>query len=270
VALGAAIQASVLSGETHEVLLLDVTPLSLAVETVDGQVKRLIERNTTIPTRRSEIFTTAHDDQSSVEVHIVQGERSLARENQSLGRLHLEGIRPAPQGIPEVEVIFDIDANGIVTISVRDHSTGQRQQARLAVSTTLPRAKVEQLAHEAQSYAKEDKRRREWDSARHRAEALAYEIKRSREKYSSHLPAALCNEAEQALAQLREALAGGSLFKVRAAISVLRAIALRMDAAISASISSSKSRPLAAQDEAADQDTPQDEGPALDAAFREG
>lgn len=228
VAIGAAIHALVLSGELHDVVLLDVTPLSLGVETVDGLTQTLIARNSSIPTRRSELFTTAIDNQSSVEIHVVQGERDLARDNHSLGRLYLEGIRPAPRGVPQVEVTFDIDANGMVTVSARDHATGQEQAARLTATTNLAPEEIERLVQEAEHHAKEDRRRRGEAVVRNRADALAYQMERSLREHGEQLPATLRTELEQAIAQLRQAVAGGSLFSVRAAMSILSASAQRI------------------------------------------
>jgi molecular chaperone DnaK len=277
VAIGAAIQALVLSGEMHDVVLLDVTPLSLGVETVDGLMQMLIARNSSIPTRRSEMFTTAIDNQSSVEIHVVQGERDLARDNHSLGRIYLEGIKPAPRGVPQVEVTFTIDANGIVTVTAHDHTTGQEQEAMLTANTNLPREEVERLVHEAERYAKEDRRRRGEAVVRNRAEALAYQIERSLDELGDQLAAAPRAEVEQAIARLRQAVAGGSLFSVRAAMSVLSTTAQHMGITISRdtpgsgeTTSRNGSQPQPPGVTAAEQEAQQAKPSIIEAIFREG
>src|SRR5262249_38284224 len=174
VAIGAAIQAGVLRGEVRDVLLLDVTPLSLGVETLGGVMTKLIERNTTIPTRKSEIFSTAEDNQSAVEVHVLQGERELARDNKSLGRFRLEGIPPAPRGLPQIEVTLDIDANGILHVTARDKATGREQQVTITASSGLSKDEVERMVREAERHAQEDRQRREEIETRNRADSLAY------------------------------------------------------------------------------------------------
>jgi molecular chaperone DnaK len=236
VALGAAIQALVLSGELRGVVLLDVTPLSLGVETIGGLTQTLIARNSSIPTRRSEMFTTALDNQSSVEIHVVQGERDLARDNHSLGRIHLEGIKPAPRGVPQVEVTFDIDANGIVTVSARDQATGQAQEAVLTATTTLPREEVQRLVQEAEHFATQDRRRRGEALVRNRAEGLAFQIEHSLREFEDHMPATLRAEVEQSILRLRQAVAGGNLFSVRTAMSILSATAQRIGLPLSNNI----------------------------------
>src|SRR5204862_4086216 len=160
VAVGAAIQAGVLQGEVKDVLLLDVTPLSLGLETLGGVMTRLIERNTTIPTRKSETFSTAEDNQPAVEIHVLQGEREMARDNKSLGRFRLEGIAPAPRGLPQIEVIFDIDANGILHVTARDKATGREQQVTITASSGLSKNEVERMVREAQQHAQEDRQHR--------------------------------------------------------------------------------------------------------------
>src|SRR6185437_16098067 len=175
VAIGAAVQAGVLAGDVKDLLLLDVTPLSLGIETLGGVLTPLIQRNTTIPTRKSEVFSTATDNQTSVEVHVLQGERPLARDNRTLGRFHLVGLPPAPRGLPQVEVAFDIDANGIVNVSAKDMATSKEQKITITGSSGLSKDEVDRMVKDAQSHAAEDKTRREVIDARNQADSLAYE-----------------------------------------------------------------------------------------------
>jgi molecular chaperone DnaK len=175
VAAGAALQAGVLKGDVKDILLLDVTPLTLGIETMGGVFTKMIERNTTIPTRRSEIFTTAADGQPEVEVHALQGERQMAGDNKSLGRFNLTGIPPAPRGVPQIEVTFDIDANGIVSVSAKDLGTGKSQQITITGGTALPRDEIDQMVKDAEAHANEDKERRERAEARNQADHVAYQ-----------------------------------------------------------------------------------------------
>ena len=178
VAIGAAVQAGVLAGDVKDLLLLDVTPLSLGIETLGGVMTTLIPRNTTIPTRKSEIFSTAADSQTSVEVHVLQGERSLARDNRTLGKFHLIGIPPAPRGVPQIEVTFDIDANGIVNVQAKDLGTGKEQKITITASSGLSKDEVDRMMKEAESHADEDKKRREEIEARNRADQAVYAAER--------------------------------------------------------------------------------------------
>jgi molecular chaperone DnaK len=178
VAVGAAVQAGVLAGDVKDLLLLDVTPLSLGIETLGGVMTTLIARNTTIPTRKSEIFSTAADSQTSVEVHVLQGERPLARDNRTLGRFHLVGIPPAPRGVPQIEVTFDIDANGIVNVSAKDLGTGKEQKITITASSGLNKDEVQRMMREAESHADEDKKRREEIETRNRADQAVYGAER--------------------------------------------------------------------------------------------
>jgi molecular chaperone DnaK len=178
VAVGAAVQAGVLSGEVKDILLLDVTPLSLGVETLGGVMTRLIERNSTIPTRKTEVFSTASDNQPSVEINVLQGEREFAKDNRSLGTFHLEGIPPAPRGVPQIEVTFDIDANGILHVSAKDRATGKEQRITITHSSGLAKAEVERMVNEARAHEAEDKARREAIDQRNRAEQMAYQMEK--------------------------------------------------------------------------------------------
>lgn len=206
VAVGAAIQAGVLAGEVKDVLLLDVTPLSLGVETLGGIATKLIPRNTTIPTRKSEIFSTAEDGQTSVEIHVVQGERELARDNKSLGRFKLDGIPPAPRGVPQIEVTFDIDANGILKVTARDKGSGKEQSISITGASTLDSKEVERMIAEAEKYAAEDRARREKIERRNKADSLAYQAERQLKELGDKVSASKRSQIETLVRELREAI----------------------------------------------------------------
>jgi molecular chaperone DnaK len=215
VAVGAAIQAGVLQGEVRNVLLLDVTPLSLGVETLGGVTTKLIERNTTIPTRKSETFSTAEDNQPAVEIHVLQGERELARDNKSLGRFRLEGIAPAPRGLPQIEVIFDIDANGILHVTARDKATGREQQVTITASSGLSKDEVERMVREAQRHAQEDRQRREEIEMRNRADSLAYQAEKTLKDVGDKISSTLRTEMEDKIKAVRDALSGQDIIRIR-------------------------------------------------------
>jgi molecular chaperone DnaK len=204
VAIGAAIQAGVLAGEVKDVVLLDVTPLSLGVETLGGVMTKLIERNTTIPARRSEVFSTAEDNQTAVDIHVLQGERELARDNRTLGHFRLEGLATAPRGLPQIEVSFDIDANGILTATARDKATGKEQRITITGSTQLPKEEVERMVADAQSHSDEDRRRREEVDARNQADAVAYQVERQIGELGDRAPANERARAEAMINEVRE------------------------------------------------------------------
>jgi molecular chaperone DnaK len=215
VAVGAAIQAGVLAGEVREVVLLDVTPLSLGVETLGGVMTVLIPRNTTIPTRKSEIFTTAEDNQTSVEIHVLQGERPMARDNRTLGRFILDGIPPAPRGVPKIEVTFDIDVNGILSVSAKDLATNKEQSIKITGTSTLSKEEVERMIKEAERYAEEDRRKREEAEARNRADSLAYQVERMLREVGDRIPSEERARVETVLQNLRNALKGGTIDEVK-------------------------------------------------------
>ncbi len=224
VAVGAAIQAGVLAGDVKDVLLLDVTPLSLGIETLGGVFTKLIERNTTIPTRKSEIFTTAADNQTQVEIHVLQGERELAKDNRTLGRFILDGIPPAPRGVPKIEVTFDIDANGILHVSAKDMATGKEQKIRIEASSGLTEEEIERMIKDAKEHAAEDRKRRELIDAKNSADSLIYQTEKNLKEYGEKLDAATKNKVEAALNRLKEAIKTDNLDEIRSATEALNQV----------------------------------------------
>jgi len=206
VAIGAALQAGVLKGEVEDVVLLDVIPLSLGLETLGGVMTKVIERNTTIPARRTEVFSTAEDNQTAVDIVVLQGERELAADNRQLARFRLEGIRPAPRGVPQIEVTFDVDANGILNVSARDKDTGAEQTVTITETTNLDQSDVERMVREAQDHAEEDKRRREEIDARNELDSLAYRAEQLLSELQDRLPVHEKARAEQVVADARQAV----------------------------------------------------------------
>ncbi|MCL4543407.1 MAG: molecular chaperone DnaK [Chloroflexi bacterium] len=215
VAVGAAIQAGVLKGEVKDILLLDVTPLTLGVETLGGVMTPMIPRNTTIPTRKTEVYTTASDNQPSVEIHVLQGERPMAAENKSLGRFHLDGIPPAQRGVPQVEVTFDIDANGILNVTARDLGSGKQQNITITASSGLSKDEVERMVREAEQHADEDRRRKEEIETRNQADSLAYQAEKTLRDYGDKVPVDVKTEVEGKVAALRSALQGSDMDHIR-------------------------------------------------------
>jgi molecular chaperone DnaK len=215
VAIGAAVQGGVLGGEVKDILLLDVTPLSLGIETLGGVATKLIERNTTIPTRKSQIFTTAADNQTTVEIHILQGERPMARDNTSLGRFNLAGMPPAPRGIPQIEVAFDIDANGILNVSAKDLATGKEQAITISAPHKLSQNEIERKVREAEEHAYEDTLRKEEIEAKNQAETLVYTAEKTLKEAGEVATADQREKIEKAIVEAKEALAGGDIARIK-------------------------------------------------------
>ncbi|HVD15612.1 MAG TPA: molecular chaperone DnaK, partial [Actinomycetota bacterium] len=246
VAVGATLQAGVLKGEVKDILLLDVTPLSLGIETKGGVMTKLIERNTTIPTRRSEIFTTADDGQSEVDVKVFQGEREMTYGNKLLGNFQLVGIPPAPRGVPQIEVTFDIDANGIVNVSAKDRGTGKEQSMTITGGTALPKDDIDRMVREAEQYAEEDRRRRETAETKNRADQLVYQTEKSLKDYGEKISDEDREAVEKALADLKEKLAGDDVVAVRNATEALQQASYKLAEAVYAQARQPEEQPAEA------------------------
>ena len=265
VAIGAAIQAGVLAGDVRDVVLLDVTPLSLGIDTLGGVMTRLIERNTTIPTRKSEIFTTAADNQTSVEIHVLQGEREMARDNRTLGRFQLVGIPPAPRGVPQVEVTLDIDANGILNVGAKDTATGKEQKITITHSSGLANEEIDRMVKDAESHAEEDKKRRQEIEARNQLDSLIYTTEKMLNENREKIPVGEISGIEQALQEGKTALESGNVDHIRQVIDQITKASHKMAEAMYQQARSQQQTPGA---EATAEERPA-EGEVVDAEFED-
>jgi molecular chaperone DnaK len=232
VAMGAAIQAGVLQGDVKDVLLLDVTPLSLGIETLGGVFTRMIDRNTTIPTKKSQVYSTADDNQNAVTIRVFQGEREMAADNKLLGNFDLVGIPPAPRGVPQIEVTFDIDANGLVSVTAKDKGTGKEQQIKIQASGGLSDADIDQMVRDAEQFAEEDKKRREAAEAKNNAESLVHTTEKQLEEHGDKIDASLKSEIEAAVAETKTAIEGGDPEAMKEKANALAQVAMKMGQAI--------------------------------------
>ena len=266
VAVGAAIQGGVLNGEKKGLLLLDVTPLSLGIETLGGVCTKIIDRNTTIPTHKSQVFSTAADNQPSVEVNVLQGEREFARDNKSLGVFHLDGIAPAPRGVPQIEVTFDIDANGIVKVSAKDLGTGKEQNITITASTNMSKEDIDKAVKEAEQFAADDKKKREEVDIRNGADQMVFQTEKMLKENGDKLPADVKSDAEAKLADLRTAVQSGNVDDIKAKQEALSQVFEKMYQAAAAAQQAAGAQPGA--DAGATNEKPNDDG-VVDADFKE-
>ncbi|MEX2167988.1 MAG: molecular chaperone DnaK [Pirellulales bacterium] len=264
VAIGAAIQGGVLSGEVQDILLLDVTPLSLGIETLGGVMTKLVERNTTIPVERKQVFSTADDNQTAVTVRVFQGEREMCADNRLLSQFNLDGIPPAPRGVPQIEVKFDIDANGILNVAAKDLGTGKEQAVKIEQSSGLNEGEIERMRKDAESHAAEDKKKRELVEARNRADSMSYEIEKTMKAQGDKLSGADKQSLEAAIAKVRDAAKGDDAGRIKTAVSELEAAAHAMSAALYQQAAGPTGQP--GPGDAAQTDKPADED-TIDAEF---
>jgi molecular chaperone DnaK len=261
--MGAGIQAGVLKGDVRDVLLLDVTPLTLGIETLGGVSTPLIPRNTTIPTSKSQVFSTAADNQPSVEINVLQGERSMSSDNRSLGRFHLDGIPPSPRGLPQIEVTFDIDANGILNVSAKDKGTGKEQKITITASSGLSKEEVEKMQQDAELHAAEDVQKKEEIEVKNNADTLAYQAEKTLKDNADKVPADVKEEVEGKVAAVRSALQGGTTDQIKNATGELTEVLQKIGSAIYGQQEQTPSEGQVPPDE-----EPKDEG-TVDGEFRE-
>jgi molecular chaperone DnaK len=232
VAIGAAIQAGVLGGEVKDILLLDVTPLSLSIETLGGVATQQIERNTTIPTRRSQVFSTASDSQTQVEIHVLQGERPMAVDNKSLGKFILDGIPPSPRGVPQIEVTFDIDANGILKVTAKDKATGRSQHITITASSGLSESEVEKMRKDAELHAEEDRKRKELIEVRNHADNTVYAAEKALREFGDKVPAEIKSDVEAKVAEVKKVAEGEDVPAIKSATEALSEVVQKIGAAV--------------------------------------
>ncbi len=265
VAIGAAVQAGVLQGEVKDVLLLDVSPLSLGLETLGGVMTKLIERNTTIPTSKSQIFSTAADNQTSVDILVLQGEREMAVDNKTLGRFNLDGIPPSPRGVPQVEVTFDIDANGILNVSAKDKASGKEQKITITASTTLSKEEVERMQKEAEMYATEDKKKRELIDLKNNADSVVYQTEKTLKEYADKVPADVKTEIEGKVEALKKVKDGDDAVALRSALDAVNEVVSKIGSAMYQSAPAQGSGATGTE-ESTDEQSKDEKGP-IDADF---
>jgi len=271
VAVGAAVQAGVLSGEVKDLLLLDVTPLALGIETLGGVMTTLIPRNTTIPTKKSEVFSTAADNQTSVEVHVLQGERSMAKENRTLGRFHLDGMPPAPRGMPQVEVTFDIDANGIVNVTAKDRATSKEQRIRIEAGTGLSDSDIQRMINDAKDHEAEDSRKREEIELRNQADSLCYQLERSLKEFKEKIDESTRQEVEEKIKSTRAAVESGDAAKIKETMEALNQARDKMTEKMYKATAQEGTPPAGGGSPSGDAEGPKkgDNGQVVDAEFEE-
>ena len=266
VAMGAAIQAGVLQGDVKDVLLLDVTPLSLGIETLGGIMTKMIDRNTTIPTKKTQTYSTAEDNQNAVTIRVFQGEREMASDNKMLGQFDLVGIPAAPRGVPQIEVTFDIDANGIVNVSAKDKGTGKEQQIRIQASGGLSDSDIDQMVQDAEKFAEEDKKRRESAEARNQADSLVHATEKQLEEHGDKIDASLKSDVETKIAALKTALEGDDVSEIEAKAKDLTEAAMKMGQSI---YEAEQANASTGDADAASADTAEKDDDVVDAEFSE-